>query len=156
MNAPLYALLILCGIGIIISVIMIIKILLDRYIFRKPIPKRIFIIHPVRNISNEWRSGLYKFVEKLERRGNIVYFPIRDTNQEDETGYRICLQNMLALKNADIAYVAWDGKSQGVLFDLGMAFAFRKPIKIIDGYFPPPTEGKSFQSMIHMWESLYN
>ena len=87
---------------------------------------KIFVIHPVRNLSPEWRDGLTKYVETLEERGHEVYFPIRDTEQNDRTGLNICCQNRKAIQEADEVHIAWDGKSQGCLFDLGMAFAFEK------------------------------
>ena len=46
----------------------------------------------------------------------------------------------------------WDGKSQGVMFDLGVAFALKKPIQTIEGCMPAPTAGKSLQNMIFAWE----
>jgi len=115
--------------------------------------KKIFIIHPVRNLSLEWKKGLEKYVEELERQGYIVHFPIRDTNQNDRTGLNICRENLRAIKEADEVHIAWDGKSQGCLFDLGMAFALNKPIKTITGYFPNPTLHKSFASMVHALEA---
>lgn len=48
-----------------------------------------------------------------------------------------------------MVFVIWDGKSQGCLFDLGMAFAMHKPVGVIA--LPGPTEEKSFQNMIRDW-----
>ena len=44
------------------------------------------------------------------------------------TGYR---------EKADEVHVIWDGRSVGTVFDFGMAFALRKPIKIV--YIEPKT-----------------
>jgi nucleoside 2-deoxyribosyltransferase len=109
--------------------------------------KRAFLICPVRNgVPIEAENA----VKDLESKGYIVHFPPRDTNQEDETGYRICSDNRSAMESANIVAVVWDGKSQGGLFDLGMAFALRKPVLVY--MLPEPSIGKSFQNMIRFWE----
>ena len=117
---------------------------------------KIYIICPVRQLSENWRDGLSKYVEALEAQGHQVHFPPRDTRQNDRTGYNICTQNRKAIEEADEIHIAWDGKSKGSLFDLGMAFALRKRIKVITGYFPQPTPQKSFASMVWQWEAIDN
>jgi len=79
-----------------------------------------------------------------------VHWPPRDTTQEDDTGYRICADNRAAIEAADVVYIIWDGQSQGCLFDLGMAFALRKPLYVWQA--PPESEGKSFQNVMYEWE----
>jgi len=106
-----------------------------------------FLICPVRGHDPE---ELMSIVEGLESKGWQVHYPPRDTNQNDPTGFNICEQNFMAIKRADVVHVFWDGKSQGSIFDLGMAFALNKRIKVIS--LPEPTEGKSFQNMIKDWE----
>lgn len=112
----------------------------------------IFLICPVRGITEEYAEGIETQVKELEAQGHKVHWPSRDTNQHDITGMNICEENRRAIKAADIVYVIWDGKSQGVLFDLGMAFAMKKKIRTITGYMPSMTNGKSFQNMIFAWE----
>lgn len=105
-----------------------------------------FLICPVRgHEAAKWES----FVDELKRRGWRVYWPPRDTNQDDPTGLQICRDNCEAIREADAVHVIWDGKSQGVLFDLGIAFALKKKILVIA--LPEVTEGKSFQNMIRAW-----
>ncbi len=88
-------------------------------------------------------------VSKLEMAGWKVHWPARDTPQDDPIGDTICRYNRAAIQDADHVFVIWDGRSQGCLFDLGMAFALFKPITVVE--IPPPTEGKSFQNMIRAW-----
>jgi len=109
-----------------------------------------FLICPVRKAESETQSLAAYVVERWEVAGHKVHWPPRDTNQIDETGLRICQDNRTAIQEADLILVIWDGKSQGCLFDLGIAFALRKAIYSID--LPPETEGKSFQNMIRAWE----
>jgi nucleoside 2-deoxyribosyltransferase len=108
----------------------------------------------VRDIGDDFRNGIETQVMFLESQGNKVYYPSQDTDQHDFTGLRICEDNRRAMKDADIVYVIWDGKSQGCLFDLGMAFAMKKKIRTITGYFPSMSKGKSFQNMVYKWEEI--
>ena len=108
-----------------------------------------FLICPVRGHDPE---ELQDVVNKLENDGWQVHYPPRDTRQDDPIGFNICEQNYLAIKNADAVHIIWDGKSQGCLFDLGMAFALAK--KIIPISLPEPTEGKSFQNMVRQWAGM--
>jgi nucleoside 2-deoxyribosyltransferase len=111
-----------------------------------------FAIRPVRNISENYAEGIEKQIHFYREQGHEVYDPITDTDQNDQTGYRICKDNLQAIKNCDCVLFMWDGKSQGCLFDLGMAFALGKPVKTVIGYVPPATQGKSFQNMVWQWE----
>lgn len=106
----------------------------------------VYLICPVRGKESQAYAHI---VEKLEAEGKTVYWPARDTDQSDLTGFRICASNTAAIQRADLVYVIWDGKSEGCLFDLGIAFALRKTIIPLD--IPPPTSTKSFQNMIVEW-----
>ena len=107
--------------------------------------KKSFLICPVRGHE---MSETESIVRELENE-YLVHWPPRDTNQIDETGYRICTDNMNAIKNADVVHIVWDGKSQGSLFDLGVAFALGK--QLIPISLPADTDGKSFQNMMNEW-----
>jgi nucleoside 2-deoxyribosyltransferase len=109
-------------------------------------PFKTFLIAPVRSVDLDTFSAV---VSELKKKGWGVYWPAHDTDQNDPTGYRICQDNLAAIEAADAVHVIWDGKSQGCLFDLGMAFALGKPVFPIQ--LPEPTEGKSFQNMIMEW-----
>lgn len=106
-----------------------------------------FLIGPVRGYEGD---HLEKYVRWLEKNDFEVYWPATDTNQVDDTGYRICQDNLDAMIDCDVVHFVWDGKSQGSLFDLGMAFALGKPLRVIK--VPEETEGKSFQNMAKEWE----
>ena len=105
--------------------------------------KKTFLICPVRGVP---KSESESFVLQLEDSGFSVHWPPRDTDQDDECGLRICSDNLSAIADADVVHFVWDGKSQGCLFDLGMAFALGK--QVIPLKMPPQTEHKSFQSMV--------
>lgn len=105
-----------------------------------------FLICPVRGHEMKETEMI---VSKLESEGWQVHWPPRNTEQDDPTGYRICSDNLAAIRDADVIHIVWDGKSQGSLFDAGMAFALGK--KIIPIQLPELTEGKSFQNMVTEW-----
>ena len=108
-----------------------------------------FLICPVRGAD---QTETEKIVKKLEEAGFEVYWPYRDTKQEDPTGFQICVDNYAAIYNSNVVHVIWDGKSEGCLFDLGLAFACRKTI--IPVSLPEETKGKSFQNMIREWAKI--
>ncbi len=112
---------------------------------------RISIICPVRNLSDEWRDGLLTYAHSLEKQGHKVHLPFRDTEQNDKTGFNICSDHAMKIMDADEIHIAYDGKSEGWLFDLGMTFVLNKPIKLITGYFPNISKGKSYANMVWDW-----
>lgn len=117
---------------------------------------KIFLICPVRNATPQVRKRIETYVENLENRGNSVYYPARDTDQKDDTGFRICSDNREAIFEADEVHIFWDSErvSQGSLFDLGVAFAYKKPLLIANPEDIIPEQGKSFLNMICYWSFL--
>jgi hypothetical protein len=109
---------------------------------------RIFLICPVRNITDEEKAAIGKYVFDLEQSGHIVHWPLRDTNQDDLIGLRICGDNRQAIADADEVDVWWNDTSKGSYFDFGMAFALGKKIVIANPDALFPTEGKSFGNML--------
>jgi len=108
-----------------------------------------YLICPVRGHDPKETEGV---VKRLEAKGFEVHWPPRDVNQKDDDsgGYRVLSEHKEAMIDCDCVHVIWDGKSEGCLFDLGMAFAMKKKIVVIS--LPPTTAGKSFQNMVRYWE----
>lgn len=119
----------------------------------KPKPKG-FLICPVRGADTSDSDEIVKQLESGEFDGQKwdIHYPPRDTDQEDDTGFRICEDNRKAIDDAERVFFVWDGKSQGSLFDLGMAFVLDMPLTCIS--LPVQTEGKSFQKMAMQWSDL--
>lgn len=111
---------------------------------------QIYLAHPVRKIDPDYEYWLRLIVEKLEASGHRVYFPLRDTPQHSDE-LTICKTNLDAIAACDCVALVWDGLSQGVLFDMGIAFALGLPLTIIK--IPAPTPKKSFQNMFIQWQS---
>jgi len=111
-----------------------------------------FLICPVRGYDpTKWKP----YVDALEKYGFEVHWPPRDTPQDDPTGLQICKYNSVAIWEADVVHVIWDGKSTGVLFDLGMTFALGKRIVVLSLPDPSADDGKSFQKMIRAWSRAH-
>lgn len=108
--------------------------------------KSTFLICPVRGTAPDTYANI---VAELEANGYVVHWPPRDTDQIDDTGLRICRDNAAAIAKADCVHIIWDGRSQGCLFDVGVAFALGKQIIPLD--LPEATPSKSFQNMIRAW-----
>jgi len=110
--------------------------------------KKIFIICSVRGASSEYQQKLEDYVAKLESEGHHVHLPHRDTNQE-ATGYEITSQNFKAIFNADEVHIFYSSSSQGTHFDMGVSFALRKKIVIVENEEFGP--GKSYARMLTEW-----
>jgi hypothetical protein len=103
-----------------------------------------YVICPVRNGTPE---DVVHYVEQLEAAGNSVHFPPRDAPQDDPTGTKICEAHLSALLGADEVHIFWDVNSKGSHFDLGMAYALRKPMRIVHLY-QEDGPGKSYVKVI--------
>jgi hypothetical protein len=110
--------------------------------------KKIFLICPVRDATPNEAKFLEEYTNKLESEGYNLYYPARDTNQDDPNGYNICFENRRALMDADEVHIYWSDGSVGSKFDFGMAFMARKPIKIINPSHVAPTPHKSFRNVL--------
>ncbi len=110
---------------------------------------KIFIICPVRGVTDEQRVDIERYVLMEEGWGHEVHWPERDTNQDDPIGNCICEDNLRAIQAADEVHIYWSPTSTGTLFDLGMAWALRKPLFLIN--YMKETEKKSFENLILHW-----
>jgi len=115
---------------------------------------KIFLICPVRNATDEQKQKMEAHIKNLEDRGHQVYYPARDTDQNDPIGYTICVTNANAIEEADAVHIFWDKNSTGSLFDLGVAFALKKSVVIVNIDDLEPTEGKSFTNMLMYWNMI--
>lgn len=66
----------------------------------------------------------------------------------DEVG--VCEHNLDAIKWADEIHIFWDQRSPGTIFDFGMVFALKKPIKIIF------LQSKTFTRLMQKYEKSIN
>ena len=110
----------------------------------------VFVICPVRQLTEEQRQQINNLVAEAELTGLSVHVPFRDTKQdEDPIGIRICTDNYKALAEAEKVWIWYDPSSQGSLFDIGMAFALKKPIYLLNEV--EATSEKSFSNVLLEW-----
>src|SRR3989338_8234883 len=93
----------------------------------KNMAKTVFFISPVAavmdNQNPELEMKLFRYVLSLEKRGYVVYWPLRDTNQVDITGgLTICRRNFKSIIDADEIHIWYDETSGGSKFDMGGVF----------------------------------
>lgn len=102
-------------------------------IVNNPTKNKIFLICPVRRANEEQRKWIEDFVEKQYKEGYIVHAPHLHTNQVDPLGgYSICKQNAEAIASSNAVNMYYDQGSTGSVFDLGVAYALHKPLKILN------------------------
>jgi len=109
---------------------------------------RIFLICPVRYASPEQTEMIAKYVafqEKVE--GNTVHWPARDTLQTQDT-LKICEDNRFAMEHSDEVHIWYDYESQGSVFDIGMAFVYKKPVLIVNRGDVKATDSKSVNNLL--------
>lgn len=107
----------------------------------------IYIICPVRKATSETTETIKNYVIEKEAKGLKVYWPQRDTKQDDATGYNICIANLDAIRKARVVDIFWDTTSTGSCFDLGIAFCLNTPVRLIK-IFGEDVTGKSFIKVI--------
>ncbi len=103
--------------------------------------------------TEEDKSYSDRYVETLENSGLRVFYPPRDTDQVDPGGgLRILRDNYYRgfLRCREI-HIVWDPKSQGSVFDLGLCFAMRKPLRVVNPV--RRTHEKSFANAILDWQA---
>jgi len=115
----------------------------------------IFLISPVRDITEEDMDNVKEYVTKMEKEGNVVYWPIRDTDQTDPIGIGICASNARAMRSADEIHIWFSRTSLGSIFDLGMFFMLqqlrpneKRFIFVNKESFPDDMKGKSFTKLM--------
>jgi hypothetical protein len=104
---------------------------------------KIHLICPVRNVTDEQQKEIDDYCKSLEQQGHSVHNPKYAVNQDDETGFYICAAHCHSMVHSDRIDIFWDVTSKGSHFDLGMAFALNKPVKLVKTY-QPDNEGKSY------------
>ena len=86
---------------------------------------KVFIAHSI-GMTQE----AIQYARQLTSVGHECYIPGRDTCQTTNE-MQILKTNRDALEDSDEVHVIWDLSSLGTIFDLGVAFAFQKPVRII-------------------------
>jgi len=101
-------------------------------------PSFVYILSPVRGVTPEQSEIIKSHVELVEKRGEIVFNPIKDAPQEDKTGYNIVMAelnflNKMSTENnrVDILWNLGGKPSEGSRVDVGMSFSLGLNIKLV-------------------------
>jgi len=108
---------------------------------------KIYIICPVRNVTDMQQAVIDRHASEMTARGYEVHNPKYAVDQNDETGFGICRAHYEAMAEAAEVHVFWDVVSSGSHFDLGMAFALKKPIRLVSE-FSEDRPGKSYAKVM--------
>ena len=96
---------------------------------------KIFIIG-----STSYKDKMVKHQTEQEKQGHVVVRPAFDDSagmlilgdvKIKDTELSISKFNRLGIEQCDEVHVIWDARSTGTIFDMGMAFALHKPVKLI-------------------------
>jgi nucleoside 2-deoxyribosyltransferase len=112
--------------------------------------KKIYLVCPVRNCTPDQKIEMDEYVRLCESFGHQVHYPPRDVDQTDPTGITICTEHGKFMETCDEVHLFWDVNSKGSHFDLGMAWALKKPVILITAYESDPNN-KSYLKVIANW-----
>jgi hypothetical protein len=99
----------------------------------KPITNKHFLICPVRIATPEQRQWIENYVSMMVEKGYVIHAPHLHTVQTDLFGgYGICMQNAEAIGSSECVDILYHQKSTGSAFDLGVAYAFHKPLNLLN------------------------
>ena len=93
-----------------------------------------------------YREKMEEYRAKMETFGHEVQIPAFDDTNMNEL--ELCQFNRGLIEWSDEAHIFWDQRSSGTIFDFGMCFALRKPIKIIY------METKTFKGVMEMYSEF--
>jgi hypothetical protein len=100
-----------------------------------PLRTSIYIICPVQHRTPEQDADILDAVRFLEEeRGHDCFLPGRDTPfaEKPENVWAICAWHMRAIRQADAVAVYYAQNTRWSLFDLAYAWAFDKPLIILN------------------------
>lgn len=100
--------------------------------------KMVYMISPVRNVTDEQARMVAEHARKLKLEGAKVFNPIEDAFQDDPTGFNIVMSELNFMYEAsrtggrvDILWNAGGTPSEGSRVDLGIAIALRLEFNLV-------------------------
>lgn len=98
----------------------------------------VYVISPVRQVTEEQAAEIESHVESLREQGFRVFNPVEDAPQDDATGYNIVMAELKFLHKASLeggrVDILWNlgGKpSEGSRVDVGMAVALGLKLNLV-------------------------
>ena len=117
-------------------------------------PTKIYIICPVRKITEHEKKVILTYAQTLERDHNsVVRVPFRDTDQNDELGLRIIQEHEDDIIWAEEIHVWWNATSEGSLWDfaqtrMAMRFMPEKKVHLVNIDEVDVTDQKSYTNVV--------
>jgi hypothetical protein len=100
--------------------------------------QEVYILSPVRQVTDEQAVVIATHVQKVKDEGDIVFNPIQNAPQDDPTGYHIVITELASLygssKRGGRVDMLWNlgGKpSEGSRVDLGIAYALSLECRLV-------------------------
>lgn len=87
-----------------------------------PTSNKIYIICPVRKLTEEEKNKILNYVKELEKQGHTVKCPFRDTNQTDKIGLHIVEEHTQDILWADQIHIWWNPTSEGSIWDIAQSY----------------------------------
>ena len=112
---------------------------------------KVFIICPMNSATKKQKTQIENYAKQLQSSDIEVCYPA--SNQIDNTGFKTCCDNRTAIADCTEVHVFWNKNSDGILFDLGVAFGLGKKLKIINPGDLDKKAGISFSNMIAKWSN---
>lgn len=79
--------------------------------------------------STAYQARMQEHAFKLMSQGHEPVVPVFDSDKKGVLS--VLTANRMAMEWADEVHLIYDGRSYGSIFDFGMCFAMRKPLKVI-------------------------
>lgn len=114
---------------------------------------KIYIICPVRKLTDPEKVVILDYADRLEKSGNEVRCPFRDTIQIDEIGLRIVEDHENDIIWADEVHIWWNPTSEGSLWDfaqyrMAKRFMPEKRVLVINVEDVGITENKTYTNVL--------
>jgi len=110
---------------------------------------KVFVIYPTKNCDSEMKKRIKVAIKRLEDSDMKVYTSIANIAQDGGCCWDTYSTVLSTMADVDVVCVAWNDKNQNVLFELGIAFALKKPIVLLPECFS--ASNKSLINMIKHW-----
>ena len=99
----------------------------------------VYILSPVRKVTNEQSTAIEDHVSRLKKTGVVIFNPKLDAPQADATGYNIVMTELNFLHEAskhngriDIFWNLGGSPSEGSRVDMGMGYALGLRYNLVD------------------------
>lgn len=99
--------------------------------------------------STQYQDKFARHADLLRDQGHEVMAPAFDSHPDLNTAMKVCEYNRALIGWADEVHAIWDARSIGFIFDFGMVFALRKPMKVIY------LEQKQFPDFVQAYANIF-